>query len=208
MSGESWRDRLSALSRGELMALAAVALVALGGAALWYSRSLPRPVQVSARAAVPRPAPSAAASPTPAPLIVHVAGMVRRPGVYEFNEGQRIIDAIEAAGGFRGKADRDALNLAAPLTDGAQVLVPAAAGTGGAVGVGPPAAPGAAGGLVNVNTADATALEALPGIGEVIAQRIVDYRTQNGPFATIDQLEDVSGIGPSILAEIRDLVTV
>ncbi len=185
------------------MALATVALVVLGGAALWYSRSLPKPVRVSARAAEPRPGPSAA-TPSPATLIVNVAGMVRRPGVYEFHEGQRIIDAIAAAGGFRGKADRDALNLAAPLTDGAQVLVPAAAGTGGAAGV---TGPGAPGGLVNINSADAPALEALPGIGEVIAQRIINYRTENGPFASVDQLEDVSGIGPSILAEIRDLVT-
>lgn len=206
MSGESLRDRLSGLSRGELVALSVVVVALLAGASFWYVRSLPRPVRV--QAVEPSSVP-AAASPSPAGLLVHVAGAVHRPGVYEFVEGDRVIDAIEAAGGPTGRADLAGLNLAAPLADGTQVLVPSRV-PGGASGDGavPPGDPSGAGTLVNVNSASPTELEALPGIGEVLAQAIVDYRTENGPFASVDQLEDVSGIGPSILEQIRDLVTV
>jgi competence protein ComEA len=136
---------------------------------------------------------------------------VRKPGVYEFTEGDRIIDAIDAAGGATSKADLQSLNLAAPVQDGVQVLVPAkapASGTAPGGTTGSPGATGSTGALVNINTADATALEALPGIGEVLSQAIVDYRTQNGPFATVDDLENVSGIGPSIMEDVRDMVTV
>jgi competence protein ComEA len=197
------------LSRGELTALLAIVVVTLGGAGLWYARSLPRPVEVRAASALgPTTAAvaSASTSPTAASLIVDVAGAVRKPGVYEFRDGDRIIDAIRAAGGPTRRASLDSLNLAAPLTDGQQVLVPVQAPAGGAV----PPAGGASGAPapVNINTASATDLEALPGIGEVLAQAIVDYRTQNGPFTSVDQLVDVSGIGDATLADIRDLVTV
>jgi len=136
---------------------------------------------------------------------VDVAGWVRRPGVYEFHEGDRIIDAIEAAGGARRGAALESLNLAMPLVDGTQVLVPraVAGGASGAVASG-----SASMGKVNINTATASELEALPGVGEVIAQRIVDYRTANGPFGSVDELIDVSGIGESTLASMRELVTV
>jgi competence protein ComEA len=206
MPDGSIRDRLSMLSRNELVGLIAILVVTLGGAALWYVRSLPRPVEVRrTQAAAVAPA-TVSASPEPPPLIVDVAGAVRRPGVYEFADGDRIIDAIDAAGGATPKASLDALNLAAPLTDGLQVLVPVRAPAGQAV----PGTAGSAGpaALVNINTASATELEELPGIGEVIAQRIVDYRTDNGPFATVDDLLDVSGIGDAILGDIHDLVTV
>jgi competence protein ComEA len=138
-----------------------------------------------------------------------VAGWVRHPGVYEFATGQRVIDAIDAAGGARPGADLAALNLAAPLTDGTQILVPksGAAPAGGGTTI-PGTGDAGGGALVNVNTASATELETLDGIGEVIAAAIVDYRTQNGPFTSVDQLEDVSGIGPSTLEAIRDAVTV
>jgi competence protein ComEA len=136
--------------------------------------------------------------------LVDVAGWVRHPGVYEFHEGDRVIDAIEAAGGARSGAALDSLNLAAPLTDGTQVLVP----RNGPGGSSEPGSTSGGTGKININTASATELEALPGIGEVIAQRIVDYRAANGPFTSVDQLEDVSGIGEATMAEIRDLVTV
>ena len=207
MSGESLRDRLSGLSRGELVGLALLVLGVLAAAAFWYLRSLPEPVDVRALRAAP---PSGSATPvaTPAAILVHVAGAVRKPGVYEFHEGDRVIDAIQAAGGATGRADFDGLNLAAPLTDGSQVAVPEH--VSGAIGPGPAVgeAEGETGALVNVNTATTDQLEGLPGIGEVLAQAIVDYRTESGPFASVDQLEDVSGIGPSILEDIRDLVTV
>jgi competence protein ComEA len=207
MSEGSIRERLAALSRGELVGLVALLAVTLGGAGLWYVRSLPRPVEVAAAPSGVTASAPASASPSPeVVLLVDVAGWVRRPGVYEFTEGARVIDAIDAAGGARSGALLEALNLAAPLTDGTQILVPRE----GEEGVTPaPATGGAvAGGLVNVNSAIATELEELPGIGEVIAQRIIDYRTENGPFATVDELLDVSGIGDAILESIRELVTV
>ena len=208
MSEGSIRERLAALSRGELVGLVALLAVTLGGAGLWYVRSLPRPVEV---AELPRPgdAPLPAASAGPSPevvILVDVAGWVRRPGVYEFDEGARVIDAIDAAGGARSGALLESLNLAAPLADGIQILVPREGET-----VAPPASgetvAGVAG-LINVNTATPTELEELPGVGEVIAQAIVDYRTENGPFASVDQLLDVSGIGDATLENIRELVTV
>jgi len=206
MSDDSIRNRLSMLSRSELIGLVVIIVVTLGGAALWYSRSLPKPVEV--RRATAKPFVSTApSSPSPSPLIVDVAGAVRKPDVYEFTEGDRIVDAIDAAGGATAKASLESLNLAAPLTDGLQVLVPKQA-PGQVSGAPPVAGSGGPAALVNVNTASATELEELPGIGEVIAQRIVDYRTQNGPFTSVDDLLDVSGIGDAILAEIHDLVTV
>lgn len=207
MAEGSLRERLAALSRAELLGLVALLAVTLGGAGLWYVRSLPRPVEVGRVPNDPDgpvPATSASASPEVV-LLVDVAGWVRHPGVYGFAEGSRVVDALDAAGGARPGAILQALNLAAPLVDGTQILVPregeeavAPSATGGAV----------AGGLMNVNTATATELEELPGIGEVLAQRIVDYRTDNGPFASVDQLLDVSGIGDSILESLRELVTV
>ncbi len=207
MSEGSIRDRLAALSRGELVGLVALLAVTLGGAGLWYVRSLPRPVEVAAAPSGGTASAPAPASPSPEVVVlVDVAGWVRRPGVYELTEDARVIDAIDAAGGARSGAVLEALNLAAPLTDGTQILVPRE----GQEGVAPaPVTGGAvAGGLVNVNSAIATELEELPGIGEVIAQRIIDYRTENGPFATVDELVDVSGIGDAILESIRELVTV
>jgi competence protein ComEA len=206
LSGESIRDRLSSLSRGELLGVIAVVTVTVAGAGLWYARSLPKPVEVRSEAGSPPiPAPGASVSVAAPPLLVDVAGWVRRPGVYEFGAGARVIDAIEAAGGARPGAELRALNLAAPLVDGTQILVPKE---------GEPAVPGAvpstaaAGGLVNVNTATAAELETLPGIGEVTAQAIIDHRTEHGPFTSVDQLLDVTGIGDVTLENIRDLVTV
>lgn len=223
----SIRERLGALSRRELVALVAVAAVVVAGAGLWYVRSLPKAVEVQAAnrpGVVPPPAasgpvagsssPSATpVSPTPSVLFVHVAGLVRRPGVYQFQPGQRVVDAVDAAGGALKKADLDLLNLAAPLTDGEQILVPKHGqavvpppGVGGVTG--PAGEPGSTGGLVNVNTASESELESLPGVGPVLAAAIIAYRTEHGPFPTVDALDDVSGIGPATLADLRPLVTV
>jgi competence protein ComEA len=202
----SLRDRLASLSRGELAGLIVVLAVTLGGAGLWFARSLPKPVEIGAPApSVGESGESISSSPTAVTLIVDVAGEVRKPGVYEFAEGQRVIDAVNEAGGPTGKADLSSLNLAAPLTDGTQVLVPSSAGVAEA-----PIGSGTTGetGLVNVNTASATELETLSGIGEVLAAEIIGYRTENGPFASVDELDEVSGIGPATLEDIRDQVTV
>ena len=203
-----FREWLAGLGRRELALLTAVGVLVGGGAVLWYVRSLPRPVTVRAL----RPEPSPSVSPSPVPVVVHVAGWVRRPGVYQLEQGDRVIDAIGAAGGARRGAQLDALNLAALVTDAQQVLVPRKTPAPD----GPVADPGAGGGgastapsgLINVNTATAEELETLPGIGPVLAASIVDHREQNGPFTSVDQLLDVSGIGESRLADIRDLVTV
>jgi competence protein ComEA len=206
------RERLSALSRGELVGLAVLLVAALAGAGLWYVRSLPRPVEVQATDSFPAAGGASSLSPSPeaAVLLVDVAGWVRHPGVYEFREGDRVIDAIDASGGARPGAALASLNLAAPLVDGSQILVARSAPDGSAV---PPpgvvsGAPGSTGTKININTASATELEALPGVGEVIAQAIVDFRTENGPFATAEDLLDVSGIGDATFAEMEDLITV
>jgi competence protein ComEA len=206
MAGETIRDRLATLSRGELIGLLAVVGVTLAGAGFWYVRALPSPVEVrSAPPSVPA-APEVSVSPA-AVILVDVAGWVRHPGVYEFAEGARVLDAIEAAGGARPGALLQSLNLAAPLVDGTQVLVPKEGQTPAPTGTGA-GTTGAATALVNVNTATNAELETLPGIGQVIAQAIVDHRTENGPFTSVDQLLDVSGIGDATLEDIRDLVTV
>ena len=209
----SIRERIDGLSRGELTGLILVVVATLGGAGLWYARSLPRPVAIAAPsdASSPRVAsdPIASASASAAPVIVDVAGWVRRPGVYEFGAGDRVIDAVNRAGGPKHGADLTALNLAAPLTDGTQIVVPQAGGTA-SVGVGTTSSGGTTAGaaLININTASETDLESLNGIGPVTAAAIIDYRTQNGPFATVDDLLDVSGIGPATLEQMRPFVTV
>jgi competence protein ComEA len=207
VAGVPFRERLSMLSRGELAGIALLTAVTLAGAGFWYVRSLPRPVEIRSAPAVADQSRGAAA-PSPATLFVDVAGWVRHPGVYEFAEGQRVIDAIEAAGGAREGAVLEALNLAAPLTDGVQILVPRAAAPGDAGSPAAGSSTSVATAKVNINTATASDLETLSGIGEVLAQRIVDHRTENGPFASVDDLIDVSGIGESILEQIRDDVTV
>ncbi len=197
-----FREWLAGLTRREAVLLGVIGLAVLGGGGLWYARSLPEPVRIRA----PTPAPSVSAGPST--VLVHVAGRVRRPGVYELAEGGRVIDAIEAAGGPRPGADLAALNLAAVLVDAQQVLVPTRGTPVPAGGTAPAPGPGAAGQLVNVNTATPAELEELPGIGPVLAEAITAHREEHGPFTSVDQLEDVSGIGPVTLEEIRDLVTV
>jgi competence protein ComEA len=208
VSSQTLGDRLSGLSRAELGGLVALVAITVGGAGLWYVRSLPRPVEVRADAPSPAAGASATSSPDVVPILVDVAGWVRRPGVYEFHDGDRVIDAIDAAGGARRGAALDALNLAAPLADGTQILVQRREASAGSA----PSTSSLDGGItsskVNINSASAVELEALPGIGEVIAQEILDYRTANGPFASVDDLLDVSGIGEVTLENIRDLVTV
>jgi len=225
------RERLDGLSRGELVGLIVVVVALLAGVGLWYTRSLPRPVAVATTAgsAVPIAQASFGASPSggapvvavasgsvsaspsgsaTATLIVDVAGAVRKPGVFEFAPGDRVIDAVERAGGALEKADLTLLNLAAPLTDGQQILVPK---KGAPAPSGAPVTGGTTTGsttLVNINTADEATLETLNGVGPVLAAAIMEYRTEHGPFASIDQLDEVSGIGPATLEDLRSQVTV
>jgi competence protein ComEA len=155
------------------------------------------------------------AAPAPKRMVVHVVGAVRRPGLYRLREGMRVADAVTRAGGATGRADLAALNLAAPLVDGTQVLVPprapaAQAGApSGAASTGPSAGSAAAGAMAKVSLATATAeqLDELPGVGPVTAQKILDYRAEHGPFSSVDDLDDVPGIGPTRVEQLRDLVT-
>lgn len=150
-------------------------------------------------------------------VLVHVVGQVRRPGVVRLPAGARVEQALDAAGGATRKADLVRVNLARLVVDGEQIVVPgpgepiagaapapgAGTGTAGGSGAGPsPASP------VDLNTASLEQLDGLPGVGPVLAQRIVDWRSQNGRFSTVDELGEVSGIGEKVLERLRPLVRV
>ena len=137
-------------------------------------------------------------------VVVSVLGKVGRPGLVTLPTGARVAEAIEAAGGLLPEADPVSVNLAALLTDGQQIVVGA---PGSVPATDPAGGSGAPAGLLNLNTAGVAELDALPGVGPVLAQRIVDHRKQ-GPFTSVDELDDVPGIGPSIAAELAELVTV
>jgi competence protein ComEA len=148
-------------------------------------------------AAAPAPA-AAKAAPT---LVVHVVGAVRRPGLYRLPPGSRIADAVSRAAGSTRRADLAAVNLAAPVADGMQIVVPRKARPA-PNGEGDEAA---AAGPVHLNTATLEQLDALPGVGPVTAQKILDFRQQHGAFASVDELDAIPGIGPARLEQLREL---
>nr|WP_232075812.1 ComEA family DNA-binding protein [Phytohabitans suffuscus] len=206
--------------RRGVRALAAVAavVVLIAAAIAWYSRPHAEPV-----AAEPVPAATGDAPAGRAPVsggggetgggevVVAVAGKVRKPGLVSLPEGSRVADALAAAGGVLPGTDIALLNLARKVTDGELILVgvtappddPAAgAPSGDAVGG------GVAGGKVNLNTATLAQLDSLPGVGPVLAQRILDHREKNGPFRTVSDLRQVDGIGDTRYEQLKELVTV
>lgn len=197
--------------------LLAVLLAVAGLAALltWRSRPTVEPVAVPpARHALTAASTSVPVS-TPASvptIVVAVAGRVRHPGIVTLARGARVVDAVRAAGGPVPGTDLGLLNLARPLGDGEQVVVgvpvPGPASGVGPSEVGSRLVGSGTGGLVNLNVATVQELVALPGVGPVTAQRIVDWRARHGRFTTVEQLREVSGIGPAKLAQIRDRVTV
>lgn len=212
-AAERLRDALR-FSPLEIVVLGVLVLLVGGGATLAWARSRPLPLDAGFAAApgfvvTPSGSPDAAASTTT--IMVHVVGAVRRPGVFELPAGSRGIDAVRAAGGLTRRADPLAINLAKPLSDGEQLIVPdrAAEPASPRVGSGSGGSSAAdASGLVNVNTADQAELETLPGIGPALAQRIIEHRETNGPFATLDDLLEVSGIGEKTLENLEPYVTV
>ena len=180
-----------------LVAVPLLALLAVAGSRLAGVGANEGPSAVPPLAQV-----DAEASEAAPRLFVYVVGAVRRPGLFRLKEGARVADALGRAGGPTRRADLTAVNLAAPLADGQQVIVPRR-GPSGAVASGA-TAPGA---KVSLASATVEQLDALPGIGPVTAQKIVDWRTTHGPFRSVDDLDDVPGIGPARVEQLRDLVT-
>jgi len=172
-------------------AAAGLVLALAAGAGAWYSRAAPEPPPI---AIVPSPAAAGR-------VTVHVSGAVPVPGLVEVPPGSRVADAIAAAGGALPDAELSALNLAAPVADGQQLLVPTVAAGGVSLASAPD-------GKVRINTAGITDLQRLPGVGPVLAERILQHREVNGPFGLIEDLLDVSGIGEGRLAAMRDAVQV
>ena len=207
-----WRARVEALMgrRREVWLLIAVAAVAAAVSLFVWFR--PPPPAIAPPAVPTSPAGTSptiapvSASPSGPGIFVHVAGLVREPGLYRLAAGSRVADAIEAAGGPRARAFLDGLNLAEPLADGVKVNVLAENETG-PMPVASATGSSTAGGLVSLNSADQTMLETVPGVGPVTAAAIIRHREESGGFDTIEQLLDVSGIGPATLESLRPYVT-
>jgi competence protein ComEA len=189
-----------------------VGLIAVVTAAVFAWRARP----VVRAAPLPVVTSVAAASPAPPAVVVDVQGRVRRPGIVRLPAGSRVVQAVRAAGGTVAGTDTASLNLARILTDGEQLLVgpfppvtgPAGRGTGptGPGSAGPEAAGAAT--VVDLNTASTEQLEELPGVGPVLAQRILDWRTEHGRFSSVDDLQEVNGIGARRFEDLKDRVRV
>jgi competence protein ComEA len=184
------------ISRGRALAYAAAVLALLVVGGRYALDRAPAPeTRPAAGALVAEPAPARK-------VLVHVVGAVRSPGLYELKEGSRVDDAIRKAGGPKAKAALELVNLAAPVADGQQVVVPLRGrGRGSATAAGEPS-----GGPVHLNSATLEDLDELPGIGPVTAQKILDYREAHGAFQSVDELDAVPGIGPARLEQLKPLV--
>lgn len=179
-----------------LAAIPIVALLAVAGSRLAATGTSEGP-----RRAAPLAVVDEAAAPPPR-IVVHVVGAVRRAGLYRIREGSRVADAIARAGGPTTRADVAAVNLAAPVVDGQQVVVPRRLPPG----VAPVAGGPATGAKVSLSSATAEQLDELPGIGPVTAEKIVSWRTAHGPLRSVDDLDAIPGIGPARIEQLRELV--
>jgi competence protein ComEA len=191
------------LGLGALLLTGWLVLRTLGGPS-------PAPVEIVAGTPVPVPSASGSAviatpaSPSPGPLVVHVVGEVRRPGLVRLAPGSRVADALSAAGGLVAGGSSGGLNLARPVVDGEQIVVTAEAVAAPASSV-----PGSgAGSVVDLNTATVADLDTLPGVGPVLAARILEWREQHGRFAAVEQLREVSGIGARTFERLAPLVRI
>lgn len=188
------------LDHQHVKVLAAVLMAAAVLTVWWLLSERPKATSVSPHLALSTMTPTAVSPPE---LVIDVEGKVARPGIVTLPRGARVVDAIKAAGGVKGKPDTTSLNMARKIEDGEQILVGVAPAVDAAAGV-----PGTPGAKVNLNTATAEQLDALPGVGPVTAKAILDWRTRNGRFAKVEDLLDVKGIGQATLDDLRDLVTV
>ena len=180
--------------------------IVLGAVALALALTLANRLLRDAGTAYQAPAATQAArsTRTAAPaLVVDVVGAVRRPGLYRLPQGSRVADAVARAGGATRRAEIALVNLAAPLGDGTQVVVPVRAPVASGGG---PSSPSTPAGPVHLNTATLEQLDALPGVGPVTAQKILDYRQQHGAFSSVDELDAIPGIGSARLDQLRKLV--
>ncbi|HEY7266433.1 MAG TPA: ComEA family DNA-binding protein [Solirubrobacterales bacterium] len=182
------------LSRSQLLVYAVIAVAVVVIGARWIRSS---GTGSSAGAGLSFAADSNHEAEGTRDVVVHVAGAVTRPGVYRLPAGSRVTDAVRRAGGFAGRANRDAINLAARLSDGQQVMVPGA-GTSSAASVG-----AAQAGPISLGSATVEQLDQVEGIGPVTAQKIIEYRDQHGGLSSIDQLDEVDGIGPATMQTLR-----
>jgi competence protein ComEA len=190
-------ELIAAVPRRLLLALVVGAALLAVGSRLLLAHGRPA-------AAIPAPLTVAPATARPALLVVDVVGAVRRAGLYRLPKGARVADAVARAGGATRRADLALINLAAPLADGEQVVVPAR-GRSTAAGATPAASAGGTA-PVQLSTATLEQLDALPGIGPVTAQKILDYRQAHGAFSSVEELDAIPGIGPARLDQLKGLV--
>ncbi|MBN1289847.1 MAG: helix-hairpin-helix domain-containing protein [Actinobacteria bacterium] len=184
-----------------MMILAVLMFALLLSAGINYYKS--RPVEINVKS----PGESASEKEN-MKIAVHVTGEVVKPGLYEVEEGSRVSDAVNKAGGPTPGASLESINLAARVKDGTQIIVPpVAVAVDGAAEQGGTVQQTAKSNLVNINSADEHQLDELPGIGPSYAARIIEYRKENGPFSSIDELQNVKGIGPRTIEQIEGLVT-
>jgi len=193
------------VSPGQIAAIGVLVILLLVGGGVLYLKSQPEPVVMVKEVSEKTPEPKR----EPKKLIVHIAGAVAKPGVYELPEGKRVIDGINLAGGGTAEADLDALNLAAKLIDGQKIYVPKK-GEGPTQRLVPTgmSEKTSSQALLNLNTATLEELDQLPGIGPVLAQRIIDWRTEHGGFKKVEQLLEIEGIGEKKFKQIKEKVVV
>lgn len=198
---EWWIGQEFTLSKNQCVAALVLAALIILGWLYYYIKQPSSEVKIS----VPQVKESKHEKMATSKVVVHVAGNVQKPGVYKLNKGSRLIDAVEAAGGFTKEADPNSLNLASKVSDSQKIEVLTK------LPAGPKGVPTISGtpveALINLNTATEEQLDELPGIGETMAKRILDFRTDVGSFKSIEQLKEIEGIGPKKFAKIKPKVT-